>query len=416
MNASSHGFDADRLAAIDRFIDERYIQTGRFPGFGLSIARRGQTAHNSFQGMANIEGGVKWSEDTIVRLYSMTKPVTSVAMLMLMERGHFLISDPVSRFIPSFADLRVWAGGTAERYSTKFPEREMTIQDLLTHTSGLTYGFMRSHPLDTLYRRRKIEDFGEGRTLTDMVDGLAELPLLFSPGSEWAYSVATDVCGRLVEIVSGKSLDDFFTSEIFGPLRMTDTAFFVDDSRADRFAANYVVPSLSPFGVPEGASGDRAVLLDASGPESQYRNKPTLLSGGGGLVGTINDYHRFTQMLIQGGALDDARILSPKTISFATRNHLRDGRDLAAMGQPVFSETRYDGVGFGLGFSVSLDPAKTGVISSGGDYAWGGAASTTFWIDPKEELIVIGLTQLMPSSAYPIRNELKSLVYGAMVD
>ena len=292
----------------------------------------------------------------------------------------------------------------------------MTIQDLMTHTSGLTYGFIRNHPLDTLYRRRKIEGPGSQRTLEDMISGLSELPLLFSPGTEWAYSVATDVCGRLVEIIGGKPLDEFFSSEIFEPLGMVDTGFWVGDDKAHRFAANYVVPSLSPFGVPEGAAGDEPILLDDSGPESFFRSKPTMLSGGGGLVGTIGDYHRFTQMLAQGGAVDGNRLLSPKTIAYATLNHLRDNKDLSQMGQPIFSETRYDGVGFGLGFSVSLNPAATGVISSGGDYAWGGAASTTFWVDPKEELVVIGLTQLMPSSAYPIRNELKSLVYGAMTD
>lgn len=416
MNPADYGFDSSRLARIDRFLDDKYIQTGLYPGFGLSIARRGEVLHQSSHGMANSETGLKWTDDTIVRLYSMTKPITSVALLMLMEQGLFQISDPVSRFIPEFADLKVWAGGTPENYSTKFPEREMTIQDLLTHTSGLTYGFMRSHPLDTLYRRRKIEGAGGERTLVDMVQGLAELPLLFSPGTEWNYSVSTDVCGRLVEIIGGKPLDEFFATEIFEPLGMTDTAFWVDDDRADRFAANYVVPSLSPFGVPEGASGDEALLFDNSGPESSYRSKPTMLSGGGGLVGTIGDYHRFTQMLIQGGAFNGARLLSPKTIAYATRNHLPNGQDLSDIGKPIFSETRQEGVGFGLGFSVSLDPAATGVISSGGDYAWGGAASTLFWIDPKEELVVIGLTQLMPSSAYPVRNELRSMVYGAMTD
>lgn len=416
MNATSLGFDSDRLNYIDNFIDERYLQTGKFPGFGLLIARSGEIAHKSFQGMANIEQGQEWAEDTIARLYSMTKPITSVALLMLYERGHFQLTDPVSRFIPSFKDLKVWVGGTPENYQTKHPEREMQIKDLLTHTAGLTYGFMRNHPVDTLYRRRRVEGAGGSGTLSELVDALADLPLLFSPGTEWAYSVATDVCGYLVEVISGKKLDEFFASEIFEPLKMTDTSFWVNDERSHRFAANYVVPALSPFGVPEGAEGDKAVLLDASGPDSHYRSDPTMHSGGGGLTGTIGDYHRFTQMLIQGGVLDGERILSPKTIAYATMNHLPEGKDLAAMGQPIFSETRYDGVGFGLGFSVSIDPAITGVISSGADYAWGGAASTTFWVDPAEDLVVIGLTQLMPSSAYPIRNELKSLVYGAMTD
>ena len=416
MNPSELGFDPERLRRIDTFIDDQYLKSGRFPGFGLLVARQGEVAHTSFQGMSNVGAGKPWERDTIARIYSMTKPITSVAMLMLLEEAKFQLTDPVSRFIPAFADLRVWDGGTPERFNTKFAEREMIIQDLMTHTAGLTYGFMRNHPLDTLYRRRKIESQDKGQTLDDMINGLAELPLLFSPGTQWAYSVATDVCGRLVEIISGERLDDFLQSRIFAPLGMADTGFWVDDERADRFAANYFVPSLSPFGNPAGAAGDDMMLLDDSSPGTPFRSRPSMLSGGGGLVSTIEDYHRFTQMLIRGGELDGARILSPKTIAFATRNHLPDGKDLAAMGQPVFTESRVDGVGFGLGFSVSLDPAVTGVISSGGDYAWGGAASTTFWVDPAEELVVIGLTQLMPSSAYPIRNELKSLVYGAMTD
>ena len=407
------GLDPARLQRIDRFIAERYLDSGRFPGFGLLISRRGEVAHLSFQGEAR--PGVPMVEDTIVRIYSMSKPITSMALLSLYEEGLFKLDAPVSSFIPSWADLRVFGDGTPANYTTRYPEREMTVHDLLTHTSGLTYGFMGRHPVDALYRRAGL-DGGGGQKLESFVEALAELPLLFSPGSEWSYSVATDVLGRLVEVIAGQPFDQFLAERFFGPLGMVDTGFWVDDERADRFAANYAVPDLSPFPLPEGAAGESKAMIDPSGPESPYRRPPAFLSGGGGLVSTIGDYHRFTQMLLRGGELDGARVLGRRTIEYAASNHLPGGADLATMGQPVFSETRYDGIGFGLGFSVVIDPAAAQVISSPGEYAWGGAASTLFWIDPAEELTVIGLTQLMPSSAYPIRQELKALVYGALTD
>lgn len=412
---SSLGLDPDRLARIDRFVAERYIDSGRFPGFGLLISRRGQIAHLSFQGQA-AEGdrARPMAEDTLIRIYSMSKPVTSVALLSLYEEGLFRLDDPVSAYIPSFANLRVWEDGTTANHTTTFPEREMTIRDLFTHTSGLTYGFMGRHPVDALYRRRGLDS--AQHKLESWVEMVAEMPLLFSPGTRWSYSVATDVLGRLVEVIGGQTLDTFLSERIFQPLGMVDTGFWVDDDRADRLAANYAVPALSPFGVPEGAEGDAMVVIDAGDESSPYRRQPEFLSGGGGLVSTIGDYHRFTQMLLGKGALDGHRVLGRRTVEYATMNHLPGGVDLAAMGQPVFSETRYDGVGFGLGFSVIVDPAETQVMCSSGEFAWGGAASTLFWVDPVEELTVIGLTQLMPSSAYPIRQEMKALVYSALTE
>ncbi|MGH1491532.1 MAG: serine hydrolase domain-containing protein [Acidimicrobiales bacterium] len=406
------GMDPDRLNKIDRFIGERYIDTGKFPGFSLLVSRGGEIVHLSHQG--NARDGVPMSDESLIRIYSMSKPITSMALMSLYEEGHFKLDEPVSTFIPSWADLRVFADGTAANYSTKFPEREMTVHDLLTHTSGLTYGFMGRHPVDSLYRRAGL-DSGK-HDLEAYVEKLADIPLLFSPGSEWSYSVATDVIGRLVEIISGKTLDVFLAERIFEPLGMTETGFWVDDDRADRLAANYAVPSLSPFPLPEGAEGENLFMIDAGDDSSPYRKRPTFLSGGGGLVSTIGDYHRFTQMLIRGGEYEGNRVLGRKTIEYAASNHLPGGQDLASMGQAVFSETKYDGVGFGLGFSVVVDPMASQVISSPGEFAWGGAASTLFWIDPVEELTVIGLTQLMPSSAYPIRQELKAMVYGALAE
>lgn len=407
------GLDPTRLERIDRFVAERYIESGRFPGFSLLISRGGEIAHVSHQGHAREADGVAMDDDTLVRIFSMSKPITSVALLSLYEEGLFRLDEPVSTFIPSWADLRVFADGTAANYSTKFPEREMTVHDLLTHTSGLTYSWMGRHPVDSLYRKAKVD---ANHKLESYVELLADIPLLFSPGTEWSYSIATDVIGRLVEVISGQSFDDFLAQRIFDPLGMVDTGFWVDDDRGDRLAANYAVPALSPFPLPEGADGDSKVAIDAGDATSPFRKKPTFLSGGGGLVSTLGDYHRFTQMLLRGGELDGNRVLGRKTIEYATTNHLPGGRDLASMGQPVFSETRYDGVGFGLGFSVVTDPMAAQVISSPGEFAWGGAASTLFWVDPVEDLTVIGLTQLMPSSAYPIRQELKALVYGALTE
>lgn len=407
------GLDPARLARIDDFITSRYLDTGRYAGFSLLVSRRGQVAHLSTLGRANAETGAPLTADTIVRIYSMSKPITSVALLSLYEEGLFRLDQPVSTFIPSWSDLRVWADGSPISYSTTYPEREMTVRDLLTHTSGLTYPWMRRHPVDALYRQSGVDG---PHKLEDWVELLAGMPLLFSPGTQWSYSVATDVIGRLVEIMSGQSFDTFLAQRIFEPLGMVDTAFSVPESKADRFAACYVVPSLSPFGIPEGAEGDDKVVIDDGGPGSQFRRQPTFLSGGGGLTSTLVDYHRFTQMLLNGGELDGTRILGRKTVEYATRNHLDGNRDLAAMGQAVFSETNYDGIGFGLGFSVVMDPAAAQIVCSAGEYGWGGAASTLFWIDPAEELVVIGLAQLMPSSAYPIRQELRPLVYGAVVD
>lgn len=412
---SELGFDPERLARIDRFVAERYLETGRFAGFSLLISRRGQVAHLSFQGQANEgERAQPMAEDTLIRIYSMSKPITSIALLTLYEEGLFRLDDPVSAHIPSFGDLRVWQDGTAANHTTAFPEREVTIRDLFTHTSGLTYGFMGRHPVDSLYRRQGL-DSGQNK-LGTWVELLCGIPLLFSPGSRWSYSVATDVLGRLIEVIGNQPLDTFLAERIFAPLGMVDTGFWVDDNRANRLAANYAVPSLSPFGLPEGAAGETRMAIDDGGDASPYRSRPEFLSGGGGLVSTIGDYHRFTQMLLNKGVLDGCRVLGRRTVEYATTNHLPGGQDLASMGQPVFSETRYDGVGFGLGFSVILDPAQTQVMCSPGEFAWGGAASTLFWVDPAEELTVIGLTQLMPSSAYPIRQEMKALVYSALTE
>ena len=392
-----NGFVADRLPRIARHI-ERYVDEGKLPGVLCLVSRGGEEAFFHAYGLRDAERGEPMRRDTVVRLYSMTKPVASVALMMLYEEGRFQLDDPVAKTIPAWRDLAVFDRGDAERYAVVPPDAPLAIKHLLTHTSGLTYGFMNQHPVDAMYRAADVT----GGTLEDMAEKLAAIPLKFSPGTRWSYGVSTDVCGYLVERFSGQPLDEFVGARIAAPLGMTDSGFHVRDEAADRFAACYQhVPS----------GGYR---LQDDPARSRYRQRPTFLSGGGGMVGTIDDYHRFARMLLGKGALDGRRLLGRKTVEYMTSNHLPGNCDLVAMGQPVFSETSYAGVGFGLGFSVVVDPAAANVLGSPGEFAWGGAASTYFWIDPVEEVIAVFLTQLLPSSTYPIRRELKTLVYQAL--
>ena len=341
-----------------------------------------------------------YERDTVVRLYSMTKPIASVALMMLYEEGRFQLDDPVNKHIERWADLEVFDRMDGDRPVTVKPESPMTIKHLLTHTSGLTYGFGGEHPVEGMVARAKLTGTG---TLADMIDKIAELPLKFSPGTQWNYGVSTDVCGYLVEHLSGLPLDEFVAERITGPLDMPDSGFHVRADAADRFAAcyNHVAPA--------------SYRLQDDPEGSRYHKRPAFFSGGGGMVGTIDDYHRFARMMLGKGELDGTRVLGRKTVEYMTSNHLPGGCDLAAMGQRVFTETSYEGIGFGLGFSVVVDPPAANVLDSPGEYAWGGAASTYFWVDPLEEVIVVFLTQLLPSSTYPIRRELKTLVYQALV-
>jgi CubicO group peptidase (beta-lactamase class C family) len=396
------GLSGERLARIEPFFRRRYVEPGKLPGVLTLVARGGQVAHLGLCGQRDIAAGAPLRADTIFRIYSMTKPITSVALLSLYEEGHFQLDDPVSRFIPAWADLRVWSDGTADSYRTELPQREMQIRDLLTHTSGLTYGFMGRHPLDALYRRGAVER-DRATDTAEMVDTLSGLPLLFSPGTRWSYSVATDVCGHLCQLISGQRFDRFLAERIFEPLGMVDTGFHVPADDVERLATNYTWTAADPMAV-----------LDAPAT-STYLEPPTFLSGGGGLVSTAQDYLQFAQMLANRGQLDGRRILGRKTVELLASNHLPGGVDLAAMGQKVFSEVPYDGIGFGLGVSVTLDPVKAAVVGSVGDHGWGGAASTVFWVDPAEELVVLLLTQLMPSSTYPIRRELRTLTYQSLI-
>lgn len=397
------GFDAGRLARIDRHF-RRYVDDGLLAGWTVTVTRRGRVVHLSHEGLRDLDAGLPVTDDTIWRIYSMTKPVTSVAAMMLYEQGALELTDPVARFIPSFADVRVYKAGPALAPSTVAVTEPVRVWHLLTHTSGLTYGFHHAHPVDEMYRLRGFEySVPPGVDLATACDLVAELPLLFQPGSEWNYGVSTDVLGYVVEVASGKPFATFLDDHVLGPLGMDETGWSVAEADLDRLAALYV------------RGPDGSLLADTTLGEEATR-PPLLHAGGGGLVSTAGDYHRFTQMLLRGGELDGVRLLGPRTVGFMTRNHLPGNADLEQVGRPIFAESAFRGVGFGLGFSTVVDVPAGKVLTSPGEYAWGGMASTAFYIDPVEEVTAMFFTQFLPSSVYPIRSQLRALVAQALVD
>jgi CubicO group peptidase (beta-lactamase class C family) len=415
------GLSTERLTRVSQWLD-RQITSQRLAGASVLLSRRGKVAFFEAVGQSDREVDKSFDEDTIVRIFSMTKPVTTVAAMMLYEEGLFQLDDPVSLFIPEFANTRVWLGGDKAITETEAVGSPMTIRHLMTHTAGLTYGFMHSNVVDAELRKESLEFPSTIESLDEWVKKLAAIPLMCQPGSQWNYSVATDVLGRLVEIWSGASLEEFFQSRIFDPLQMSDTGFHVKAENRDRFSALYNPLSGGDMSNVGKASKERSdtlqigLKLSEGSEESHYFTKTNMASGGGGLTSSISDYARFCQMLMNGGELNGQRLLAPKTVQFMRKNQLPEGRDMAAMGQPVWSETNYEGIGFGLGFAVVIDPVKAHTITSVGEHHWGGAASTFFWLDPEEDLFVVFFTQLMPSSTYPIRRELRTAIYQALVD
>jgi CubicO group peptidase (beta-lactamase class C family) len=395
------GFDPGRLARIDRHF-RRYVDDGLLAGWTVAVSRRGRVAHLSHHGLRDLDAGLPVSDDTIWRIYSMTKPITSVAAMMLYEQGALELTDPVARFIPSFADARVYNAGPALNPSTVPVTEPVRVWHLLTHTSGLTYGFHHAHPVDEMYRLRGFEySVPPGVDLAGACDLLADIPLLFQPGTEWNYGVSTDVLGRVVEVASGQPFETFLAEQVLGPLGMDETAWSVAEDDLDRLATLYM----------RGSDG----RLVANGLGEDATRPPLLHAGGAGLVSTAGDYHRFTQMLLRGGELDGVRLLGPRTVAFMTRNHLPGGADLEQIGRPIFAESAFRGVGFGLGFSTVVDVAAGKVLTSPGEYAWGGMASTAFYVDPVEEITAMFFTQFLPSSTYPIRSRLRALVAQAVV-
>ena len=395
------GFDATRLARIGAYL-QRYLDDGLLPGYLLAVTRYGRVAYLATGGWQHVEDRVPLRTDSLFRIYSMTKPITTVAAMMLYEQGQFELSTPVSRFIPAFADVRVYAGGSDLKPLSVPATEPMRMGHLLTHTSGLTYGFHRTHPVDALYRAAGFEwGYPADVDLASACDIWAGLPLLYQPGAEWAYSVATDVLGRVVEVLSGQTLEEYFAEHILGPLGMADTSFGVPAAKTARLARLYLA-----------APGGGIVAGDTLGAEPLQR---TLFSGGGGLVSCAHDYHRFSQLLRRGGELDGVRLLGPRTVAYMTRNHLPGGADLEQFGRPLFAETPLRGIGFGLGFSVVIDPVRAGTLGNAGEYGWGGAASTAFFIDPVEQTTLLFFTQLLPSSTLPLRTYLRQLVNQALV-
>ncbi|MGZ5932216.1 MAG: serine hydrolase domain-containing protein [Rhizomicrobium sp.] len=410
LSPKEAGFAPGRLDRIAAHLNRAYIDNGKIAGCQVAVTRKGHLAYFKSLGQMDRERGKAMRDDAIFRIYSMTKPITSVALMMLYERGYFQLNDPVHRFVPEWRDHRVWISGEGATMQTSKPRRAVSMRDMLCHTGGLTYGTALAalgapdsgHPVDKEYTRVGVRR-GDGEDLRAFMGKLAQVPLRYEPGERWMYSLSTDVCGALVEIISGKRFDKFLADEIFGPLKMKDTSFSVPRDKLDRFAANYR------------RGPDKKLQLVDDPQKSVYLKEQTFFSGGGGLVGTTADYVRFCDMLRRGGELDGARILGPRTIELMHRNHLKDGKDLTQMAIGGFSETANEGVGFGLGFACTLDSVASGSIV-GSDWYWGGAASTIFWVDAKDDLAVVFMTQLMPSGAFNFRGQLKSIVYSSIAD
>ncbi len=406
IDAAAAGFDEGRLARIDEHLERSYVQPGKIAGCQTLVARRGQVAHFSSLGSMDLERGRPVQDDTIWRLYSMTKPITGVALMTLYERGYFQLTDPVHRFIPSWRGIQVRE--RAEDGSTQLvaPDRPPSIRDVMMHTAGLGYGPGNADlalPEPGSGNRGSSADRYE--SLEALVEDLATAPLRFQPGTHWLYSFGTDVCARLVEVISGMRFDEYLQQEVFDPLGMVDTGFVVGDDAVDRFATCY------------GRNARKELVVVDDPGDSAYRKPRSFLSGGGGLVGTTVDYFRFCQMLCDGGQLDGTRVLAPRTVELMTINHLPGGVQLADVARPgAYGETGFEGMGFGLTMAVSQGPAQTGVSGTAGELMWGGAASTTFWVAPEDDLVVVFMTQLLPSGTFNFRGQLKALVNAAIVD
>nr|WP_323778559.1 serine hydrolase domain-containing protein [Amylibacter sp.] len=403
------GFDPDRLGRIDNWMD-RYVNDRKYAGSSLLIARGGQEVYFNATGARDLDAGLPFERDTLARIYSMTKPITSVAIMMLAEQGLFHLDAPVSDFIPAFSDCSALIKD-ATSIDQVTPCATPTLHHLLTHTSGLSYPFNPGVLPAAMEEQGLIFRADQG-PLEGVVDQLAKMPLAFKPGQHWEYSVAIDVLGRVVEVVSGQPLDEFFAEHIFAPLGMTETAFSVPDAGLQRFASLYTPLAGNAMALNSAAEGGDPLRLIDQADTSAYRNAETF-SGGGGLVGTIDDYMKFCEMIRCKGTFNGHRLLSPKTVDFMLRNHLPG--DIASMGPSSFAEQPMEGMGFGLGGAVVLNPARAGAPGSVGDFSWGGMASTFFWVDPVLDLSVVFFTQLSPSSSYPARPQLKALVHGALL-
>ena len=402
IDPQAAGFAPEKLDRLTHHLESRYVTPKKIAGCSLRIVRKGITVHDSTLGLMDIERDKPMRSETIFRIYSMTKPLTSVALMMLFEEGHFQLTDPVYKFIPPWRHHRVWVEGTGDAIATRPPATPMTIQHLLSHTAGLTYGGYLPGldlPVDPAYAAAGISRAGTD-TLEDFVQKLSQVPLLYDPGSRWSYSLATDVCGHLIEVISGKPLEEYLREKLFEPLDMPDTCFSVPDHKLDRFAACYE------------RAPDKSLRLQDDPETSRFRQPPRAPSGAGGLVGTTEDYAHFCEMLVNQGQFRGRQLIGRPTLDLMTRNHL-GGSSLAQMAVGGFSETSNEGVGFGLGFASTIDAVASGTVGEG-DFYWGGLASTLFWVDPIEDLYAIFMAQLIPSSIFNFRGQIKSMVYGAL--
>ena len=402
IDPEAAGFCSKKLEKLTDHLQDRYLTPQKIAGCSVRVVRNGVTAYAASLGMMDLERQRAMRADTIFRIYSMSKPITSVALMMLFEEGRFQLTDPVHKFIPSWRQHQVWVEGQGESMVTRPPAGPMTIQHLLCHTSGLTYGgFLPGLelPVDTAYATAGISRAGTD-TLAQFVEKLAQVPLLYEPGSRWSYSLSTDVCGHLIEVISGQPLEDFLRERLFEPLNMPDTRFSVPDDKLERFAACYE------------RAPDKSLQLQDDPAASRFRQPPLAPSGAGGLVGTMNDYANFCEMLVNRGEFHGQQLIGRPILELMTRNHL-GGSSLAQMAVGGFSETSNEGVGFGLGFASTIDAAASGTVGEG-DFYWGGLASTLFWVDPTEDLFAIFMTQLIPSSTFNFRGQIKNLIYGAI--
>lgn len=395
-NPESVGFSTSRLARINAGL-QRYLDAGKYAGMLAMVARHGEIAYSECLGVSDLKSRKPMQDDAIFRIYSMTKPITSAAVMMLLEEGRLRLNDPLSDYLPAFKDLKVVARNTEAGMELEDLQRPITIRNLFTHTAGFSYGFDQNDPLDKLYTRKMWGRVDKpGSTLADMVDALAELPLAHQPGTVFRYSVAIDVLGRLVEVISGQPFDQFLQQRIFEPLGMVDTAFWAPPEKAARLA--------SVYGPDEKRPGHLRNL--EPGTRSHYLRPATFFSGGGGLVSTAMDYMRFCQMLLNGGELEGVRLLGRKSVETMRLNHLPEG---------VYEDPNR-AYGFGLGGHVLLHPGRAEVTASEGTWSWGGAANTCFWIDFKEQLVGVLMLQFMPSFLYPVTVDFQNMVYQALVD
>lgn len=399
----AQGFSLSRLNRIPEFLAARYVNTGLLPHAATLVSRHGEVVHDSQIGEAR--SGEALKSDAIYRIASMTKPITSIVFMMLVEEGKVALDDPLTKFCPEFANTGVFvAGGGNIPFATQPVSRPISMRDLLNHRAGLTYSFQERTPVDAAYRKHRIDDFDADFTMDGFIEAVAKLPLLFHPGQHWNYSIATDVLGVVIERIEGQPFETVLKSRLFDPLGMVDTGFKVPADQQHRLTDCY---SFHPR--------DKMLPFDTA-ERSRWAKDRSFQSGGGGLLSTVQDYHRFCLMLLGGGVLDGQRIVSRKTLELMTLNHLHGGGDLTQHSVGAFSEDDNAGIGFGLGFATTIDAARSGVPSSVGDFYWGGMFSTGFFVDPVEDIAMIFMTQLMPSSAYPVRREIKTMVYAALND